>query len=181
MVIASGYAGPRRSLTERAIAAARLDSGAFEEVEADSTATGQAALVVLASAIAQGVAAIHTGNFGIIGSICGALVGWVIWSAVTYFIGTTLFKGTATIGELLRTLGFAQAPGVLYVLRLVPVLGWLITPFIAIWILIAGIIAIRQALDFSTGKAIITALIGWLCLVIPMIIFGGAFALAFGR
>ena len=181
MTIVSGYSGPTRSLSERAIAAARLDSGAYEEVEADSNATGQAALIVLFSATAQGLAAIHHGRAGIIGSICGALIGWVIWSAVTYIVGSTLFKGTATMGELMRTLGFAQAPGVLYVLRLVPVIGWLIAPFISLWILVAGIIAIRQALDFSTWKAIVTAFIGWLCLIIPLVVFGGAALVAFGR
>ena len=178
MTIQTGYSGPKRSILERAVAAARLDAGAYEEVEADTGATGQAALIVLASAIAQGIAAVHHGTSGIIGSICGALIAWVIWSGVTYVVGSTLFKGTATMGELLRTLGFAQAAGVLYVIALVP-FGAFVTPIIAIWILVAGIIAIRQALDIDTWKAVVTAFVGWLVLIIPLIVFGGAFALAF--
>lgn len=175
-MIQTGYDGPRRSLVDRAIAAARLDSGVFEEVEADKSATSQAALIVLVVAIAQGIGSYNGGVTSMIGSIIGALVGWVVWSAVTYFIGSTIFKGTADIGELMRTLGFAQSAGVLYVLRIIPILGWLVWLIVTIWILVAGIIAIRQALDISTGKAIVTAIIGWLVVAIPLAIFGGLLA-----
>ena len=173
-MIETGYAGPRRTWFERAIAAARLDSGAFEEVEADSSATGQAALVVVISAFAQGVGSIGNGSEGVIGSIVGSLLGWVVWSAVTYFVGVTVFKGTATVGELLRTLGFAQAPGVLFVTGIVPFFGAIVSIVAAVWILIAGIIAIRQALDISTAKAVVTAFIGWCLLIIPLAVFGAA-------
>ncbi|MGQ0561184.1 MAG: hypothetical protein ACT443_04840, partial [Gemmatimonadota bacterium] len=133
----SGYFGPRRSMVERAIAAARLDASAFEEVEADVEATSQAAAIVALVAIAQAIAAYDTGIGGAIGSLIGALVGWILWAVVTWFVGTTLFKGTATVGELLRTLGFAQAPGVLYIIGVIPIFGWIATLGIAIWILIA--------------------------------------------
>ena len=176
--IESGYTGPRRTWSERALGAAKLDVSVFEEVEADTTATMQAAGVVAIAAVAQAIAASSGGAGRVIGSLIGALIAWLIWSAVTYFVGVTLFKGTATVGELLRTLGFAQAPGVLYVLAILPVLGGLIALIIAIWILIAGIIAIRQALDISTGKAVITAIVGWIVLVIPLAMFGGAAFLA---
>ena len=105
-----------------------------------------------------------------------AFVAWILWSIITYFVGVNVFKGTATVGDLLRTLGFAQAPGVLYVIGIIPFLGGLVSFAVAIWILIAGIIAIRQALDISTGKAVITAIIGWLVLVIPMMLIGGIVA-----
>jgi hypothetical protein len=176
MVIQSGYTGPRRSLVQRAIAAAGLDSGAFEEVEADKTANAQAAAVVVVSAIAQAVAGRH-GLLGIPLSICGALFGWVIWSVVAYFVGVTVFKGTATVGELLRTLGFAQAPGVFYALGVIPLVRWFVAPVVAVWILIAGVIALRQALDIDTWKAVVTGLIGYLLLLIPMLLFYGALGL----
>jgi hypothetical protein len=153
------------------IAAASLDVSVYEEVEADGTATGQAALVVVLSAIA---AAIGSVNQNAIGGLIGALVGWAVWAGVTYFIGATLFKGTASWGELLRTLGFAQAPGLLYVVGIIPVLGALAKLVIGIWVLIAGIIAIRQALDISTGKAVATALLGWVLLMILMAVFAGS-------
>lgn len=179
MVITTGYTGPRRSLVQRAIAAARLDSGAYEEVEADTSATGQAATIVVLSAIAQGIASYHNGVSHMLISLCAALVGWAIAAAVTYIVGVTLFKGTATVGELLRTLGFAQAPGVLYVLGVVPILGWIASIIIGIWILIADVIAIRQALDITTPKAIVTAFVGWLLVMVPIMMFGAAAFLAF--
>lgn len=168
---APGYSGPSRPFTRRMIAAASLDVSVYEEVEADGTATGQAALVVVLSAIA---AAIGSVNQNAIGGLIGALVGWAVWAGVTYFIGATLFKGTASWGELLRTLGFAQAPGLLYVVGIIPVLGALAKLVIGIWVLIAGIIAIRQALDISTGKAVATALLGWVLLMILMAVFAGS-------
>jgi hypothetical protein len=177
MATVSGYTGVRRSLVERAMAAARLDASAFEEVEADETATSQAATIVMIAALASGIGHISGGVVQAVISVIAALIGWILWSVITYFIGVTLFKGTATVGELLRTLGFAQAPGVLYVLAIIPILGALVSFAVAVWILIAGIIAIRQALDISTGKAVITAIIGWLVLLIPMMLIGGLAAL----
>ena len=167
----SGYSGPRRPLTARMIAAAKLDVSVYEEVEADSSATGQAALVVVLAAIASAIGSV---NQNAIGALVGALVGWAVWAAVTYFIGATLFKGTASWGELLRTLGFAQSPGLLYVVGIIPILGAVAKLIIGIWVLVAGIIAIRQALDISTGKAVVTALLGWLLLMTLMAVFAGS-------
>jgi hypothetical protein len=95
-----------------------------------------------------------------------AVLGWLLWSGIAYLIGDKVFGGTATWGELLRTIGFAQSPGVLLILGIIPVLGGLVSMVVGIWMLVAGIVAIRQALDFSTGRAILTALLGW----IPMAI-----------
>jgi hypothetical protein len=97
-------------------------------------------------------------------------LGWLLWAGITYLIGAKLFGGTATWGELLRTIGFAQTPGVLHVLGLIPILGGIIRVGVAIWVLMAGIIAIRQALDISTGRAILTAGLGWLVIILPLAI-----------
>jgi hypothetical protein len=140
------------SLTERMMGAARLQVWAYEEVEADETATGQAAAVVAIVAVAQAIGSLGAGSGGVIGGLLSAFFGW---------------------GELLRTIGFAQAPGVLNLFGIIPVFGGLVRAVVAIWILIAGIVAIRQALDFDTGRAILTAVIGWLALLIPMLILGG--------
>lgn len=162
------------SLTDRMIRAATLQVDVYEEVEHDESATGQAALVVAIVALASAIGGIEGGISGIIGGLIAAVLGWLIWAGVTYLIGDKLLGGTATWGELLRTIGFAQSPGVLYVLAFIPLLGWLVRLVVAIWILVAGIIAIRQALDFGTGKAIVTALLGWLALALMMAFVGGA-------
>jgi hypothetical protein len=179
------------ALVSRMIRAARLDSDLYEEVEADRDATSQAAIVVVIAAVCAGIGAGiragMSGNGGVIGSVIGAVVfallSWVIWSYVTYFIGTRLFGGTATPGELLRTIGFANSPGVFYILGFIPGLGGLIRLVVYVWLLVAGVIAVRQALDFDTGKAIMTTVIGWLVPLILLFILGivglgAAFALS---
>jgi hypothetical protein len=172
----SGYTGERRSFIDRMVGAAKLDVSVYEEVEADGSATAQAAAVVALAAIASAIGS--WGDDNAIGGLIGALIGWAIWAAITYFIGAVVFKGTATWGELLRTLGFAQSPGLLAIVGLIPLLGGLARFIIFIWILVAGIIAIRQALDISTGKAVAVAILGWLALMIVMAFFAGTALLA---
>lgn len=157
-----------RSMTDRMIGAAKLDIDVYEEVEADTTATGQAAGVVAIVALCSAIGGIGGGTQAVFGGLIAALVGWLIWAGITYLIGDKLLGGTATWGELLRTLGFAQAPGVLFLLGIIPLLGWLIALVVGLWILVTGIVAIRQALDFGTGRAIATALLGF----IPYAILG---------
>jgi hypothetical protein len=164
----------RRTWIERMKGAALLDVDTYEEVEADRTATGQAAGVVALVAVAQAIGGVGEGGFGILSGIISALLGWLLWAGIAYLIGDKLLGGTATWGELLRTIGFAQTPGVLHVLGIIPVLGGIIRFGVAIWVLIAGIIAIRQALDVSTGKAILTAVLGWLAMALPLAILAAA-------
>jgi hypothetical protein len=106
----------------------------------------------------------------VVGSLL-ALLGWGIWSFITYFIGTRVFGGTATYEELLRCIGFSDAPGVLSILSFIPVLGGLILLVTWIWSLVAMVVAVRQALDFSTGKAILTCIIGWVVRIVVIIVF----------
>jgi hypothetical protein len=161
------------SFTERMIGAATLDISTYEEVEHDTSATGQAAGVVALVAIASAIGGIGEGGAGVVSAIITAFVGWLIWAAVTLFVGTKLFGGTADMGEMLRTLGFAQSIGVLRVLDIVPLLGWIVALVTSIWILVCGVVAVRQALDFTTGKAIGTVLIGWLLMVLLAVLMAG--------
>jgi hypothetical protein len=165
------YTG-RRSIFDRMKGAAMLDVPTYEEVEADTTATSQAAAVVGIVAVAAAIGGAREGSGGIIAGLISAFCGWLIVAGLTYVVGTRVFKGTATWGELLRTLGFAQSPGVLYVLGIIPFVGGLARFAAAIWILVASIIAIRQALDFDTGKAVLTAVVSWLVVIVVMVIVG---------
>jgi len=160
------------AIAERMLRAAKLESELYEEVEKDESATMEALYVVVIVALASGIGAALSGAargnvvLALIGGVVAAVLGWVVWAAITYFIGTRLLGGTATLGEMLRTLGYAQAPGVLRIFAFIPGLGTLISIIVAIWMLVAGVIAIRQALDFSTGRAIVTVLLGWLAALI---------------
>jgi hypothetical protein len=160
-------------LVARMIGAATLDIQTYESVEVDSGATGQAAAVVAMVAVASGIGAVGEGLSSVIFAPIGALFGWLIWAGVTYLIGDKILGGTATWGELLRTLGFAQSPGVLYLLAVLPLVGFFVRIILPVWMLVAGVIAIRQALDFGTGKAILTAVLGWLAIFIPALMLAG--------
>jgi hypothetical protein len=181
-------------LFERMMRAARADVNVYEEVEADTSATTQAATVVAIVAVCTGIGSAiaiamnrdpNAGSpiMALIGGIITAFIGWVIWSYITYWVGTSVFKGTATPGEMLRTIGFAQSPQALNILAFVPILGGFIGFLVGLWSLYLAIVAIRQALDFSTGKAVGTALIGfvvYLVLALIMAVIFGVGAAATG-
>lgn len=156
----------------------KLDPNTFEEIEHDQSATSQAAMVVaiiaLLSGFGSGVGAIVSGNsfFGnFISSFAWVFIGWLLWSAVTYFVGTTFFKGQATLDEMLRVIGFAYAP---QCLAIIPCVGWLIG---LVWSLAAGFIAVRQGLDLDNVKAFITIAVGFVVVLIGnaviAMVFGG--------
>lgn len=151
----------KKSFVERMIGAAMLDVGTYEEVEHDMDATLQAAGAVALVAVCAAIGGTAGGQGGIIGRPIASLLGWLVWSGVTFLIGTRLFDGQATWGEMMRTIGFAHAPGVLLAFAAFPVLGGLIGFVVGIWMLVAGFIAIRQGLDISNGKTLVTVLLGW--------------------
>jgi hypothetical protein len=155
----------RHSFGERLVGAARLHVDTYEEVEADAGATMQAALVVALVSAATAIGRARADVDAILIGIVGTLASWLIWSGITYLIGDKFLGGTATWGELLRTIGFAQAPGMLFVLAAIPGLTDPVLVAVRLWIFVAVIIAIRQALDFSTGRAILTALFGFVVLL----------------
>lgn len=179
-------------LLERMMRAARLDTRFYNEVETDIGATGQAATVVGIVAIANAIGGLIgvllgealTRALGVGGSVAGTgasifglllgavffVIGWVIWSYLTYFIGTRAFQGTATPGEMLRTLGFATSPYILGALSFIPCLGFFAWLGGAIWMIVAGVIAVREALDFDTGKAIITVVLAAIPLILLQVI-----------
>lgn len=166
-----------RSFFDRILGAARLDDAVYEEVEHDRSALGQAALVVVLTSLAAGIGGIaEEGVSGFIGLTLGALVAWAVYAWLTYFIGTRLLAGPQTVadwGEVARALGFAQSPRFLLILGVVPVLAVLVGLVVFVWVLITTVIALRTALDFSTGRAIGTAIIGWLAQVIILgIVYG---------
>ena len=158
--------------------AAWLDAATYEEVEADKKATGQAIAVVILSSIAAGIGAAAEGFTGILWGTIGALAGWLIWAYLTYLIGAKLLpepQTSADYGELLRTIGFSSAPGIIRVLGIVPALRALSFVVAAVWMLVAMVVAVRQALDYkSTWRAIGVCLIGW---VIQAVILGVLLAL----
>lgn len=165
------------SLQDRVIGAMRLQPSTFEEVEHDAAATSQAAMVVAAVAVAGVLASIrHITIPAALITVVVQLIGWVIGSFVVLLVGTKLFPGKNTeadLGQMLRTMGFAQSAGLFNVLGIIPFLGVLIQFAVAIWILVAMVIAVRQALDYDdTIKAVIVCVVAWLIMVMVTFIAG---------
>ena len=165
-------------LKDRMIRAAKLDIHLYEEVEADRDSMGQAMTVVILSSLAAGIGTISSGGVsGIFWGTIAALAGWFIWAFLTYFIGTRILpepQTRADVGELLRTTGFSSSPGVLRVFGVVPVLGGLIFIVTAIWMLVAMVIAVRQALDYkSTGRAVGVCMLGWIVQIVVILLLAG--------
>ncbi len=155
------------TFTQRVIGAARLDVHTYEEVEADTTAFPQAWNVVMLSSVAAGIgAAGREGTPGLLVGTVAALVSWLLWAWLAYFIGTRILptpQTQADWGQLLRTTGFAAAPGVFRLVGVVPELTALVFLITWIWMLATFVIAVRQALDYtSTWRAIAVCSIGWL-------------------
>lgn len=158
------------TMVERMMGAAFLSTSTFEEVEHDQTATGQAAAVVTMVAVAQAIGASSSGLVGAAGAAVAALVGWLVWAGITYVVGDKLFGAEATWGEVMRALGFAQAPGLLSILGIVP-LFWLVGWIIPFWVAVAGFIGLRQALDIDNVKTLATVVIGWLGYAVLAVLF----------
>jgi hypothetical protein len=153
------------TFVQRMVGAAKLSSAAYEDVEADKGATGQAIAVVVLSSIAAGIGV----GWGLVGVVLGtvaSLIGWLVWAFLIYLIGARWLAEPGTqsdTGELMRTIGFATSPGILRVLGIVPALAAIVFFIVALWMLATMVVAVRQALDYkSTWRAIGVCLIGWI-------------------
>jgi hypothetical protein len=170
------------TFVDRMIGAARLDPRAYEEVEADRSATVQALGVVVLSAVAAGVG--RGEDSMAIGIAFRALFMWVVWAGLSFAVGVYLIpepQTNANVGQMLRTIGFAASPGILRFFRFIPYLGPFISFVVGIWIVLAMVVAIRQALDYkSLGRAAVVCLIAWFVATLMGIVFGAIFLMSAG-
>lgn len=154
------------SLARRMIRAARLDGSLYEEVEHDPMLTGQAMTVVILAAVAAGIGGFSRGLAGLAAVTVAALIGWYLWALMTYWIGTQLLPESQTradVGQLLRTLGFSSAPGTIRLVGVIPGVADLAFTVGQVWMLVAMVVAVRQALDYtSTWRALGVVVVGWL-------------------
>jgi hypothetical protein len=135
-----------------------LDVGFYNEVERDPTSTLPAMIVVIVATGVSGIgSAFATDANVVLASLGGALtgvLGWVVWSTIALVVGRNVFGGTSDLGEMLRVIGFSYVP---LVIGIIPWLGFVG----ALWALLAAVIAIREGMDFSTPKALVTTAVGW--------------------
>ena len=165
------------AIQDRMLRAAKLEVQLYEEVEHDEGALGQATTVVVLSALAAGIGSLGIdGLTGLVGGTLAALFGWYVWAFLTYYIGTRLLpepQTSADHGQLLRTIGFSSAPGLIRVVGIIPGLGQFVFAVAGVWMLVATVIAVRQALDYTnTWRAVGVCAIGWVVQsVILMVVF----------
>lgn len=173
--IASGHASvppTRTSFVMRMARAAMLHADTFEEIEADPSSIVQSAVVVALACFAAAFGfylrveagasvLIDVRSLAFQAVIVGLepLVIWIGASAFSYMTGASFFRGPETktdFFEVLRTTGFAFTPALLAAFSFVPpgTLGLAILAVARIWSLVATIVAVRQALDFTTLRAV---------------------------
>jgi hypothetical protein len=153
---------------QRLLGAAALDVAIYEEVEADPRAGFQAGAVVLLSSLAAGIGALGFGDTSatnvVIVSIA-ALMAWACWALVILQVGGRILPEPQTVvdvGQLMRTIGFASTPGLLRVFGFIPAVATPAFIVASIWMLLAMVVAVRQALDYrSTMRAVAVCLLGW--------------------
>jgi FtsH-binding integral membrane protein len=167
---------------QRLIGAAALDAAIYEEVEADEGANVQALATVLLSSVAAGIGALGFGGHPV-ASIAFvsmvALLAWAVWALVIFEVGVRVMPQPQTrsnVGELMRTIGFASAPGCLRVLGVLPGVTIPVFAVTAIWMLAAMVVAVRQALDYqSTARALAVCGLGLVLAATIAIVLGLAF------
>lgn len=145
-----------------------LDPATFEDVERDRGATRQAMIVVVLASIGAGIGNAGVGSAAtavIIYGTAASLLAWATWASLIYYLGTRVLPEATTradLGEVLRTLGFAAAPGMFRAFEVFGGTRWFVLPVTSIWMVVAMTVGVRQALDYSTtARAVTLALLGW--------------------
>ena len=155
-----------KNFINRIFRAIKIDVELYEEVERDKSATIQAGLVVVLSSMAAGVGALQLGASNFLLAPIFSLISWYVWAYIIYFVGVKLFpeKNTkSNHGELLRTIGFSSAPGLLRVFGVTPDLMAVTFIGSAFWMLACMVVGVRAALDYkSLWRALGVVIVAWL-------------------
>jgi|TARA_B110000046_G_C12876609_1_gene348363 hypothetical protein len=143
----------------------KIDPDVYDEVQKDKTATLSAAIVVVTSSLAAGIAAKQLGASSFIFAPILSLVSWFVWAYIVYFVGVKLFpdaKTKTTHAALLRAIGFSSAPGIIRVFGFTPELMTVTFIGSALWMLACMVVAVRQTLNFkSLWKALGVVIMSW--------------------
>lgn len=153
--------------TDRIIRAAKLEVRLYQQAKAHKKAMDHAILVVILAGLAAGVGSMAgRGLPGILLGSIAALIGWGVWALSAYLIGTTLLpepRTKADMAEFARTVGFAASPGLAHVLGIIPPLAATVLFVTLMWMLLAMVVAVKEALDYvSTERAVGACVPGWI-------------------
>ena len=162
------------SYVEKLYKAIMLDVKFYESVEADKSLTRQAMMTVALVAIVEGFAVAGiTAPLSLALGALGSILRWAVWAFFVAFVGTRILPEPETdsnTGELLRTLGFAYAPGLLLIFQFVPLIEHLPIVIIVYLLQLAAMtVAVRQALDFnSTVRAVGVCIVAFIVMTITL-------------
>ena len=158
----------------RVFRAIKIDVDLYEEVERDKSATFQAGLVVVLSSMAAGVGALQLGASNFLIAPVLSLISWYVWAYIIYFVGVKLFPDKNTKsdhGELLRTIGFSSAPGLIRIFGITPDLMTVTFIGSAFWMLACMVVGVRAALDYtSLWRAFGVVIVSWIFQAILLLI-----------
>ena len=171
------------SFADRLRGALMLDARTYREIEQDTNANSQAALIIVLAALAAGIGSLLSRDLiqNALGTVLSSVLQWVVFSFVAYYVGASLFstgQTSVTPGQVLRTIGFAHAPKLFLVLGIIPIVGWIVGLVVFFWFLAAAIMALREAFEFDTGRAIGTGLIALIGILIVDIVLGLVFGIS---
>jgi hypothetical protein len=168
------------SFGERVVGAMTLKASTFQEVEQDTTAMGQAVGVIALAAVSTAIGNVWYGGFtGIVTGVLMSIIGYAVWALVVWLVGTRVMPDPATkadFPETFRTVAFAAAPGILGIVTIIPLLGWLLLFILWLWQIAAMVIAVREVLDYTdTVKAVIVVVIGFVVNFVVTMLIGMMF------
>jgi hypothetical protein len=180
-------------MLDRLMGVITLKAPIYKSIAEDKTATTSAAIIVVIATLVSGFFTglvkldpqTQTTSISIGGAFVGAILGvifglvaWVFTAWVLQFVAK-MFGGKTDTGEMLRVTGFVEVfslVSVLNIAAIVPVLACvtgIIGLVAAILRLIGYVIGVREAAEFSTGNAVITAIIAAIVnFIIVVVIFG---------
>lgn len=165
-------------MLDRVIRIIKLDFPVFKDIESDPNATTEAAIIVAAASVLSAIGSAFASDrpvMAFLGGVISGVLGWIVWSYVSHFVGGVLYQSKGTFENMLRVIGYANAPHLLGILNIIPCVGWIGGLVGAILALIASVMALREGLDLETGQAIVVALVGWFALLLVSIIVGTIF------
>ncbi len=166
-------------MVDRMIRAIRLDPALYRQVADNPEYTNEAVIIAVITSVVAALGGLGGSNPAasfFLQLISNLLFGWILWAMVAYFVGAYLFKGRSSPMEMMRTLAYAGVPRLLGILSLIPCVGWIGGLVGAVLSIIAGVIAIRESMEFDTTSAVITTVVGFLLYIIATIVLGSIFA-----
>ena len=166
-------------LLQRITGAFTFRKGVYAGVEEDTEFTTTAWIIVAVVALLNQLGSQATSNLGnwLIGAIVGtifAILGFAVAALVINWVGRAVYKAEVTFNELVRTLGLAyvwQVIGVLGILA--SIAGCLLAPVMIVAVVlmvVAWLIAVKEALDLDWVKTVLTVILGVLAMMAVMVL-----------